>query len=199
MSKGILSVAQKLPGKVNGTLHIIRAHTVINGTFFRVRKSCLLYNGRVLTGAPTGRWTRKCHPFLPTQPGHGGMESVAAFSPGPQTRQALCQCYQHIQGTHHTQSDCLALKLFVHFWVTRSWERKQTSGLCSNTVGFVLRETSLWVPFACKISRSEKWEMLQISGPEWPVQSALWSLRHCLLLESMAGAEPPQAQFWSLI
>lgn len=71
-------------------------------------------------------------------------------------------------------------------------ERKQASGLCSNTAGFVLEAASLWVPFGCKIRRSEKWGLLQISGPSDPC-SQLFDLEGTSLLSaSMAGAEPPR-------
>lgn len=74
-----------------------------------------------------------------------------------QTKRALGQCYLCIQAIHHTQSDFLGHKSISFIsGLVEAGERKQASGLCSNTVGFVLGETCLWVPSGCKIRWSEK-------------------------------------------
>lgn len=74
-----------------------------------------------------------------------------------QTKKALGQCYLCIQAIPHIQSDFLGRKhISFIFGLVEAEERKQASGLCSDTVGFVLGETSLWVPFGCETRWSEK-------------------------------------------
>lgn len=74
-----------------------------------------------------------------------------------QTKKALGHCHLCIQAIHPAQSDFLGRKNISFIsGLVEAGERKQASGLCSDTVGFVLGEISLWVPFGCKIRWSEK-------------------------------------------
>lgn len=132
-----------------------------------------------------GRWARKCHPLLPTHPGHWecsqqlcchqASNQIGLLSPG-----------QHVPARRCLRGGCCVPKPFIHLWVGSCWRKTADSGSA-------LGEASLWVPLGCRVRWSETWGAPQRSGSEHP-----WAASS-LISESVAGADPPQARPWSSI